>query len=130
MLVTTNKSIKHLEFLLTQLDDALSATRLPDGRIKVWIHVADPTCLVKPRSIIDRSLLLFCSILSITAFCICYKTMSLVDREAMHRGTSIFLPTATIPMFPERLAMNAMSLQQGKECKSVTVSVILNPDGR
>ncbi|CAD6229171.1 unnamed protein product [Miscanthus lutarioriparius] len=86
-----------------ELDDALSATRLPDGRIKVWIHVADPTCLVKPRSIIDR--------------------------EAMHRGTSIFLPTATIPMFPERLAMNAMSLQQGKECKSVTVSVILNPDG-
>ncbi|CAD6235987.1 unnamed protein product [Miscanthus lutarioriparius] len=69
-----------------ELDDALSATRLPDGRIKVWIHVAEPTCLVKPRSIIDR--------------------------EAMHRGTSIFLPTATIPMFPERLAMNAMSLQQ------------------
>ncbi|XP_062225700.1 ribonuclease II, chloroplastic/mitochondrial-like [Phragmites australis] len=86
-----------------ELDDALSATRLPDGRIKVWIHVADPTCLIKPRSIIDR--------------------------EAMHRGTSIFLPTATFPMFPERLAMNAMSLQQGKECKSVSVSVILHPDG-
>jgi exoribonuclease II len=54
LLVTTNKSIKHLDFLVTQLDDALSATRLPDGRIKVWIHVADPTCLVKPHSIIDR----------------------------------------------------------------------------
>jgi exoribonuclease-2 len=48
----------------------------------------------------------------------------------MHRGTSIFLPTATFPMFPERLAMNAMSLQQGRGCKSVTVSVILQPDGR
>uniref|UniRef100_A0A0D9V7N5 RNB domain-containing protein n=2 Tax=Leersia perrieri TaxID=77586 RepID=A0A0D9V7N5_9ORYZ len=71
------------------LDDALSAARLPDGRIKVWIHVADPTSLVQPRSIIDR--------------------------EAMHRGTSIFLPTATYPMFPERLAMTAMSLQQGNE---------------
>ncbi|KAK3165932.1 hypothetical protein QOZ80_1AG0039490 [Eleusine coracana subsp. coracana] len=86
-----------------ELDDALSATRLPDGRIKVWIHVADPTCLVKPQSIIDR--------------------------EAMHRGTSVFLPTATFPMFPERLAMNAMSLQQSKECKSVSVAVILDPDG-
>ncbi|XP_052133977.1 ribonuclease II, chloroplastic/mitochondrial [Oryza glaberrima] len=86
-----------------ELDDALSAARLPDGRIKVWIHVADPTSLVQPRSIIDR--------------------------EAMHRGTSIFLPTATFPMFPERLAMNAMSLQQGRGCKSVTVSVILQPDG-
>ncbi|KAL6614185.1 hypothetical protein ACP70R_036455 [Stipagrostis hirtigluma subsp. patula] len=99
-LMPTNKSIC---FLMTKLDDALSATRLPDGRIKVWIHVADPTCLVKPRSIIDR--------------------------EAMHRGTSIFLPTATFPMFPERLAMNAMSLQQGKECKAVSISVILHPDG-
>uniref|UniRef100_A0A804NB35 RNB domain-containing protein n=1 Tax=Zea mays TaxID=4577 RepID=A0A804NB35_MAIZE len=112
-----------------ELDDALSATRLPDGRIKVWIHVADPTCLVKPHSIIDRSFLLFCSLLSITALGICYKTVSLVGREAMHRGTSIFLPTTTFPMFPERLAMNSMSLQQGKECKSVTVSVILNLDG-
>ncbi|KAF6993315.1 hypothetical protein CFC21_010227 [Triticum aestivum] len=86
-----------------ELDDALSATRLPDGRIKVWIHVADPTCFLQPRSILDR--------------------------EAMHRGTSIFLPTATFPMFPERLAMNAMSLQQGTDCRSVSVSVILHPDG-
>jgi exoribonuclease-2 len=39
-----------------ELDDALSAARLPDGRIKVWIHVADPTSLVQPRSIIDRFL--------------------------------------------------------------------------
>lgn len=37
-----------------QLDDALSATRLQDGRIKVWIHVADPTSLVQPQSIVDR----------------------------------------------------------------------------
>ncbi|VAH13311.1 unnamed protein product [Triticum turgidum subsp. durum] len=86
-----------------ELDDALSATRLPDGRIKIWIHVADPTCFLQPRSILDR--------------------------EAMHRGTSIFLPTATFPMFPERLAMNAMSLQQGTDCRSVSVSVILHPDG-
>jgi exoribonuclease R len=56
--------------------------------------------------------------------------MFIVHREAMHRGTTIFLPTATFPMFPERLAMNAMSLQQGKQCKSVSVSVILHPDGR
>lgn len=45
--------------LMMQLDDALSATRLPDGRIKVWIHVADPSCLVEPHSIIDRFLPFF-----------------------------------------------------------------------
>lgn len=37
-----------------QLDDALSATRLEDGRVKVWIHVADPTSLVQPGSLLDR----------------------------------------------------------------------------
>ncbi|KAH0465274.1 hypothetical protein IEQ34_005377 [Dendrobium chrysotoxum] len=86
-----------------ELDDALSAVKLPDGKIKVWIHVADPACLVEPRSIIDR--------------------------EAMRRGTSIFLPTATFPMFPEKLAMEGMSLLQGKLCKAVSVSVTLHQDG-
>ncbi|KAL9268974.1 Ribonuclease II, chloroplastic/mitochondrial-like protein [Drosera capensis] len=86
-----------------ELDDALSATRLQDGKIKVWIHVADPTCLVQPGS--------------------------LLDIEARSRGTSFFLPTATYPMFPERLAMNEMSLQQGKVCNVVTVSVVLHSDG-
>ncbi|XP_028124645.1 ribonuclease II, chloroplastic/mitochondrial-like isoform X1 [Camellia sinensis] len=87
-----------------ELDDALSATRLQDGRIKVWIHVADAASLVQPGSIIDR--------------------------EAMKRGTSVFLPTATYPMFPEKLAMDGMSLKQGKLCKAVTVSVVLHSDGR
>ncbi|XP_057972104.1 ribonuclease II, chloroplastic/mitochondrial isoform X2 [Malania oleifera] len=86
-----------------ELDDALSAAQLQDGRIKVWIHVADPTSLVQPGSMIDR--------------------------EAMRRGTSIFLPTATYPMFPEKLAMEGMSLKQGKLCNAVTVSVVLHPDG-
>ncbi|KAA8516420.1 hypothetical protein F0562_016713 [Nyssa sinensis] len=86
-----------------ELDDALSATRLQDGRIKVWIHVADPTSLVQPGSIINR--------------------------EAMKRGTSVFLPTATYPMFPEKLAMEGMSLKQGKVCNAVTVSVVLRSDG-
>ncbi|KAI6698297.1 hypothetical protein NL676_018416 [Syzygium grande] len=86
-----------------ELDDALSATRLLDGRIKVWIHVADPARFVRPGS--------------------------LVDREAMKRGTSIFLPTATYPMFPEKLAMAGMSLKQGELCNAVSVSVVLHSDG-
>ncbi|KAF6137806.1 hypothetical protein GIB67_040514 [Kingdonia uniflora] len=86
-----------------ELDDALSATRLQDGRINVWIHVADPTSLVQPGSKLDR--------------------------DAMRRGTSIFLPSTTIPMFPEKLAMERMSLKQGKLCHAVSVSVILHHDG-
>ncbi|XWS59822.1 hypothetical protein CRYUN_Cryun08bG0155000 [Craigia yunnanensis] len=86
-----------------ELDDALSATRLQDGRIRVWIHVADPTRYVEPGSI--------------------------VDREAMRRGTSVFLPTGTYPMFPEKLAMEGMSLKQGELCNAVSVSVVLHSDG-
>ncbi|XP_051131032.1 ribonuclease II, chloroplastic/mitochondrial [Andrographis paniculata] len=86
-----------------ELDDALSATKLQDGRIKVWIHVADPTSLVLPGSNIDK--------------------------EAMKRGTSVFLPTATYPMFPEKLAMEGMSLKQGEHCRAITVSVVLHSDG-
>ncbi|KAK9127088.1 hypothetical protein Syun_015885 [Stephania yunnanensis] len=98
---TIRKDLTHLKVYAIdvdeadELDDALSATRMQDGRIKVWIHVADPTSLVQPGSKIDR--------------------------EAMRRGTSIFLPTATFPMFPEKLAMEGMSLQQGKLCRAVTV---------
>ncbi|KAI3875734.1 hypothetical protein MKW92_030956 [Papaver armeniacum] len=86
-----------------ELDDALSARRLQDGRIQVWIHVADATRFVQPGS--------------------------KVDREALRRATSIFLPTSTIPMFPEKLAMEGMSLKQGTRCNAVTVSVILRHDG-
>ncbi|KAL9809045.1 Ribonuclease II, chloroplastic/mitochondrial [Arabidopsis thaliana] len=86
-----------------ELDDALSATRLQDGRIKIWIHVADPARYVTPGS--------------------------KVDREARRRGTSVFLPTATYPMFPEKLAMEGMSLRQGENCNAVSVSVVLRSDG-
>lgn len=48
----------------------------------------------------------------------------------MRRGTSIFLPTATYPMFPENLAMEGMSLKQGEICNAVTASVLLRSDGR
>ncbi|KAK9154309.1 hypothetical protein Sjap_001789 [Stephania japonica] len=106
---TIRKDLTHLKVYAIdvdeadELDDALSATRMQDGRIKLWIHVADPTSLVQPGNKIDR--------------------------EAMRRGTSIFLPTATFPMFPEKLAMEGMSLQQGKLCRAVTVSVTLHSDG-
>ncbi|XWS67078.1 hypothetical protein CRYUN_Cryun05aG0255700 [Craigia yunnanensis] len=86
-----------------ELDDALSATRLQDGRIRVWIHVANPTRYVEPGSI--------------------------VDREALGRGTSVFLPTGTYPMFPEKLAMEGMSLKQGELCNAVSISVVLHSDG-
>lgn len=112
-----------------QLDDALSATRLQDGRIKVWIHVADPTRLVQPGSIIDKYIRFHVNIIfqSWISEEVCNWVLDF--REAMKRGTSIFLPTATYPMFPEKLAMEGMSLKQGELNKALTVSVVLHGDG-
>lgn len=59
-----------------------------------------------------------------------YFSVFMTCREALKRGTSIFLPTATYPMFPEKLAMEGMSLKQGELCNAVTVSVVLHSDGR
>ncbi|KAJ3668963.1 hypothetical protein LUZ60_010913 [Juncus effusus] len=87
-----------------ELDDALSAERLSDDRIRVWIHVADPASLIEP--------------------------FGTLDKEALHRGTSVYLPTATYSMFPEKLAMERMSLRQGELCRAVSVSVVLDKTGR
>lgn len=87
-----------------EIDDGLSAERLPDGRIKVWIHVADPTRWVPP--------------------------MHILDKEAKRRSTSIYLPSETISMFPMELASTVMSLRQGFETCAVSVSIIFRLDGR
>lgn len=107
----------------------MSATRLQDGRIKVWIHVADATRLVQPGSILDR-LALETPHASAQCLSFTHSDKFMMYREAMRRGTSVFLPTATYPMFPEKLAMEGMSLKQGEICCAVTVSVVLHSDGR
>ena len=54
MLSHLTVSIFSRSVVFLQLDDALSATRLQDGRIKIWIHVADPARYVTPGSKVDR----------------------------------------------------------------------------
>ncbi len=73
-----------------------------DGR-KVWIHIADPTRWVMPNDPLDR--------------------------EARQRGTSIYLPTGTICMFPSLLAEGVMSLVQGQKCHALSFGVELDATG-
>ncbi|MCO5573622.1 hypothetical protein L7F22_027394 [Adiantum nelumboides] len=86
-----------------EIDDGLSAVKLSDGRFKVWIHVADPTRWVTWDSVLRK--------------------------EANRRGTSIYLPTMTIPMFPLELAWDLMSLRQGQCHPAISISAVLSSDG-
>ena len=78
-------------------DDAISAERRPDGRIRVWVHIADVAAHVRPGS--------------------------LVDREAYRRATSVYVPGAVEPMLPEALSNEACSLVPGEDRLAVTAEL-------
>jgi ribonuclease R len=78
-------------------DDAISAEVLPDGGIRVSVHIADVSAFVPPRS--------------------------LVDREAYRRGTSVYVPGKVEPMLPEALSNDACSLVPAQDRSAVTVEM-------
>jgi len=87
----------------TEIDDGLSIETLGDGRKRIWIHIADPTRWLDPDSPLDR--------------------------DARKRGTSVYLPTGVIPMFPIELAAGPMSLIENKVCHAVSFAVDLDEVG-
>lgn len=87
----------------TEIDDGLSWEKLPDGRERLWVHIADPTRWVLPEDELDL--------------------------EARKRGSTVYLPTGMVPMFPEILATGPMSLVQGKICCALSFGIILDEDG-
>ncbi len=87
-----------------EIDDGLSLEELDDGRQRLWIHIADPTRLVRPGDELDL--------------------------EARRRSTTLYLPTGMIPMFPPELATGPMSLVQGKVCPALSFGVVLDETGK
>ena len=78
-------------------DDAISARREADGRIRLWVHIADVTAYLRPGGPLDR--------------------------EAFRRATSVYVPGAVEPMLPEALSSRACSLRQGEDRHAVTVEM-------
>ncbi len=66
-------------------DDALSVRRVAEGVWEVGVHIADVTYYVRPHSMLDD--------------------------EAVERGTSVYLVDRTVPMLPERLSNELCSLR-------------------
>ena len=87
----------------TEIDDGLSIETLADGSKRIWIHIADPTRWLDPESALDK--------------------------DARKRGTSVYLPTGVISMFPMDLATGPMSLIESKVCHAMSFAVDLDAVG-
>lgn len=70
-------------------DDAISFVKLDEGRYEVGVHIADVTHYIQPDT--------------------------LLDQEALERGTSVYLVDRVIPMLPERLSNHLCSLRPNED---------------
>ena len=71
-----------------EIDDALSCSRDDEQNYLVGIHIADPACFVGKDDPLDAA--------------------------AVERPLSLYLPTTTVMMFPERVGCNLASLVAGQ----------------
>jgi exoribonuclease-2 len=84
------------------LDDALSLEILPTGYL-LGVHISDVSALVAGGS--------------------------LLDREAQERGTSIYLPETRLPMLPEDISEDTLSLVADKERPALSFMITLDQEG-
>lgn len=82
-------------------DDALSLEAVPEGW-RLGIHIADVSAQVLPQTSLDL--------------------------EAQARGTSIYLPERRLPMLPEELSEDTVSLLVHQERLALSFLVTLSPD--
>jgi ribonuclease R len=55
---------------------------------------------------------------------------SALDREALERGTSVYLPDRVLPMLPERLSNGLASLRPGEDRLTLTAEIRFDASGR
>ncbi len=87
-----------------EIDDALSCAALPNGGLRVLIHIALVADWV-PKA-------------------------GAMDREAALRGATVYLPEATVRMLPDQISCQRASLIAGQERPVLTTEVHLAADGK
>ncbi len=84
-------------------DDAVSLEIKPNGNYLLGVHIADVSHYVREDSALDR--------------------------DALKRGTSVYLVDRVIPMLPEKLSNNVCSLKPHRNRLTFSVIMELTPQG-
>jgi ribonuclease R len=84
-------------------DDALSVQTLPNGNIEIGVHIADVSHYVREGEPLDK--------------------------EAVERGTSVYLVDRVIPMLPEVLSNDLCSLRPNEDRLAFSAIFELTKDG-